>query len=160
MLSTNPKAPEFNSYASVADLEAFVVGRGITPPESPEPLLIKAMDFLSGINWQGRRAKAVQPLAWPRSGVIFDGFSYPNDVIPPQVVTAQCMLAIEAQEGDLLAAGRSASIKSERVEGAITTVFAISDGETFKQTYPAVMAVLNGFAVGGGFAINAIATRS
>lgn len=35
MLSTNPKAPEFNSYASVADLEAFVVGRGITPQKAP-----------------------------------------------------------------------------------------------------------------------------
>lgn len=160
MLVTNPAEPGFNSYASTADLEAFAVGRGITYPKNPEPLLIKAMDYLSGMNWQGRRAKAVQPLAWPRTGIIFDGFSYPDDVIPPQVITAQCMLAIEAQEGDLLAAGRSASIKSERVEGAITTVFAISDDETFKQTYPAVMAVLNGFVVGGGFAINAIATRS
>ncbi|MFC0225678.1 DnaT-like ssDNA-binding protein [Serratia aquatilis] len=160
MLVTNPTSPEFNSYASVKDLETFVTKRGISHPDNAEALLIKAMDFLSGITWKGRRAKAGQPLAWPRSGIYFDGFSYPNDVIPPQLITAQCMLAIEAQKGDLQEASRSAPIKSERVEGAVTTVFAIADGEAFKQTYPAVMALLNGLVVSGGFAINAIATRT
>ncbi|WP_447880062.1 DnaT-like ssDNA-binding protein [Serratia fonticola] len=160
MLVTDPTSVDFNSYASSADLETFASTRDIPLPDKAEALLIKAMDFLNGINWRGKRAIANQPLAWPRSGVIFDGFNFPNDAIPKQVITAQCMLAIEAQAGDLQEAGRTAPVKSERIEGAVTTVFAIADGETFKQTYPAVMALLNGFVISGGFAINSTAIRT
>lgn len=160
MLITDPTSDKFNSYASLEDLEEFTTARGIELPVNGEPLMVKSMDYLNGLNWNGQRATRLQPLAWPRAGILFDGFPFPSDIIPRQLIIAQCMLAIESEREDLLTANREAPIKSERVEGAITTTWAIADGEVFKQSYPAVMAILNGFVIGDGFAINAVARRA
>lgn len=160
MLITDPQSPDFNSYASVDDLTKFSLERELALPDKPESILIKAMDYLNGLSWYGSRVSVSQPLPWPRSGVVFDGVKLPVDAIPSQLKTAQCMLAIEAISGDLLASSREAAVKSERVEGAITTVFAIADGESFSASYPMVDGVLNGLVSGKGFAINAIARRT
>ncbi|CNK69752.1 Uncharacterised protein [Yersinia mollaretii] len=159
MLVTDPTSPDFNSYASLEDLAAFVLARAINLPAETEPLLIKAMDYLNGLNWYGSRTKLTQPLPWPRSGITFDGFSYPSAGIPPQLITAQCMLSVEAIEGDLLGSNREAAIKSEAVSGAVSITYAVSDTESFTPNYPAVMATLRGFVAGSGFAINATARR-
>ncbi|MDN0096565.1 DnaT-like ssDNA-binding protein [Yersinia rohdei] len=160
MLVTDPTSPSFNSYASLEDLVAFALARVIQLPTETDPLLIKAMDYLNGLNWYGNRTKLTQPLPWPRSGITFDGFSYPSTSIPRQLITAQCMLAVEAIDGELLGSNREAAIKSEAVSGAVSVTYAVSDTESFTPNYPAVMAILRGFASGNGFAINATARRS
>jgi len=161
MITTDPTSPDFNSYASVEDLAAFAVSRSITLPDETESLLVKAMDYLNGLGWEGQRTEPDQPLAWPRLGVDFDGRPYPSDKIPRELITAHCMLAIEAQNGDLLAANRTAAIKRERIEGAIDTTYAIADGESFTPSYPAVDALLSDFLSGAGvgFAINSFSRR-
>lgn len=159
MLVTDPTSPDFNSYASVEDLSRYAEARDLELPEKTEPLLIKAMDYLAGLNWQGHRTKDGQPLAWPRSNVVFDGYPYPSGKIPRELVTAQCILAIEAKEGDLQASNREAAIKRERIEGAIDTTYAIADGESFKPSYPAVDSMLREFTI-GTFEANAIARRT
>lgn len=159
MLVTDPTSAYFNSYASAEDLTAFASARAMHLPTETEPLLIKAMDYLNGLNWYGSRAKLTQPLPWPRSGITFDGFSYPSASIPPQLIAAQCMLAVEAIEGELLGSNREAAIKSETVSGAVSVTYAVSDTESFTPNYPAVMAILRGFVAGSGFAINATARR-
>lgn len=160
MLITDPTSPNFNSYASLEDLVAFALARVINLPTETDPLLIKAMDYLNGLNWYGNRTKLTQPLPWPRSGITFDGFSYPSTNIPQQLITAQCMLAVEAIDGELLGSNREAAIKSETVSGAVSVTYAVSDTESFIPNYPTVMAILRGFASGNGFAINATARRS
>ena len=162
MLTTDPTSPDFNSYASADDLDKYAEGRDIELPEKTEPLLVKAMDYLNGLGWDGQRTEPDQPLAWPRLGVDFDGRPYPSDKIPRELITAQCMLAIEAQNGDLLAANRTAAIKRERIEGAIDTTYAIADGESFTPNYPAVDALLSDFLSGAGvgFAINSFSRRA
>lgn len=160
MIVTDPASPAFNSYASTDDLRKFAGDREIKLPEATEPLLLKAMDYLNGLSWYGSRASASQSLPWPRSGVVFDGVKLPPDVTPAQLVTAQCMLAIEAISGDLLAANREAAVKSERVEGAVTTTYAVTDGQSFTPSYPLVMGILNGLVSGKGFSINATARRA
>lgn len=161
MLITDPTSPDFNSYASIETLAAYAIARGITLPKETEPLLFKAMDYLNGLGWDGQRTQADQPLPWPRLGVDFDGRLYPSDKIPRELNTAQCMLAIEAQSGDLLTANRTAAIKRERIEGAIDTTYAIADGESFTPSYPAVDALLSDFLSGAGvgFAINSFSRR-
>lgn len=161
MLTTDPTSPAFNSYAGVETLEAFAAARDITLPENTEPLLIKALDYLNGLSWQGQRAKVIQPLPWPRINVEYDGYPFPDDRIPRVLIEAQCLLAIEAQNGDLLTANRTAAIKRERIEGAIDTTYAIADGESFTPNYPAVDALLSDFLSGAGvgFAINSFSRR-
>ncbi|QWA09527.1 hypothetical protein GTU79_19495 [Sodalis ligni] len=160
MLITDPTSPDFNSYAAADDLTSFLSSRGINAPASPEPLLMQAMDYLNGMNWYGDRTTLSQPLPWPRSGVLFDGHYYPETEIPRQLITAQCMLAVEAVAGDLLGANREAAVKSEAVSGVVSVTYAVADNTSFTPTYPAVMAILRGLAMGNGFAINATASRS
>ncbi|EOG5456014.1 DnaT-like ssDNA-binding protein [Cronobacter turicensis] len=160
MINTDTTSPDFNSYASESDLMAFAKARDIELPEKAAPLLIRAMDYLEGLSWYGRRASATQPLAWPREDIFIDGYELPGDEIPRAVINAQCMLAVEAIEGDLLASVREAPVKSESVSGAVSTTYAIPDGGIFTPSYPAVMAVLGDLAGGRGFAINTIAERA
>ncbi|MZY57092.1 hypothetical protein GUK76_16830 [Enterobacter hormaechei] len=160
MIITDPTDPGFNSYASEADLTAFAEARGIDLPEKITPLLIKAMDYLEGLDWVGQKADPRQPLSWPRVNVVMDGYDLPVDEVPRQVITAQCMLAVEAIDGDLLTSVREAAVKTERVEGAVTMTYAVADGEVFTPSYPAVMGLLGDLAGGRGYARNAFAERA
>ena len=96
---------------------------------------------------------------WPRVNVVLDEHDFPPDEVPRQVITAQCMLAVEAIDGDLLSSVREAAVKTERLEGAVTMTYAVADGEVFTPSYPAVMALLGDLAGGRGYAINAFAER-
>jgi len=160
MIITDTTSPAMNSYADEADLRAFAELRDITLPEKIAPLLIRAMDYLEGLDWAGRPGKPNQPLAWPRAGIIIDGYELPAGEVPRQVITAQCMLAVEAMDGDLLGSVREAAVKSERVEGAVTMTYAVADGEVFRPSYPAVMALLGDLAGGRGYAVNTFAERA
>lgn len=160
MINTDITSDGANSYASEEDLLSFAVLRGIELPEKLSPLLIKAMDYLEGLEWVSSKAKPRQPLAWPRLNVVLDGHDLPPDELPQEVITAQCMLAVEAIDGDLLASTREAAVKTERVEGAVTMTYAVADGEVFTPSYPAVMAILGDLAGGRGYAINSFAERT
>lgn len=160
MIITDPTDPGFNSYASESDLVAFAEVRDIELPKKIGSLLIKAMDYLEGLDWVGQKADPRQPLSWPRVNVVMDGYDLPVDEVPRQVITAQCMLAVEAIDGDLLSSVREAAVKTERVEGAVTMTYAVADGEVFTPSYPAVMGLLGDLAGGRGYAINAFAERA
>ncbi|EBS1880847.1 hypothetical protein EGU82_18475 [Salmonella enterica subsp. enterica serovar Uganda] len=160
MIVTDPTNTGFNSYASEADLVAFTEARDVELPEKKVSLLIKAMDYLEGLDWVGQKTDPRQPLAWPRVGVVMDGYDFPTDEVPRQVITAQCMLAVEAIEGDLLTSVREEAVKTERVEGAVTMTYAVAEGEVFTPSYPAVVAILGDLAGGRGYAINTFAERA
>lgn len=160
MINTDITAADVNSYASEDELASFAALRGIELPDKLAPLLIKAMDYLEGLVWVGSKADPRQPLAWPRVNVVLDEHDFPPDEVPRQVITAQCMLAVEAIDGDLLSSVREAAVKTERVEGAVTMTYAVADGEVFTPTYPAVMAILGDLAGGRGYAINAFVERA
>jgi len=63
MIDTDPGSPDFNSYASVAMLKSFAAGRGREITGDTEVMLIRAMDYLEGLEWGGRRTNPDQPLA-------------------------------------------------------------------------------------------------
>jgi len=67
MIITDITSPAMNSYAGEGDLKAFADLRDITLPEKIAPLLIRAMDYLEGLDWAGWRSEPKQPLAWPRA---------------------------------------------------------------------------------------------
>lgn len=152
MLVADPTMPDFNSYASVIDLRAFADSRGfIIPADDAEcaQLLVQAMDYLEGLEWRGERAVPSQPLAWPRTGLRFDGVDLPVDVIPKQLVSAQCRLAVESQEIELSpSVAGGGAVTMERVEGAVTVQY---EPGTNKNTpsFPWLHASLRGLVSGG-----------
>lgn len=118
-----------NSYASIETFRAYAKARGETVPSSAvecEALLLKAMDYMRGLNFKGARATKAQPLDWPRRGVYIDNFPYSTNELPRQLEQAQCALAIAAQTIDLLPttpANTSGPVVEETM-GPIKTVYA------------------------------------
>jgi hypothetical protein len=159
MINADPNSSNFNSYASIDDLEHFANARNISLPDNKESLLIKAMDYLNGLNWAGKKAKQSQTLPFPRKNIVLDGYLLPSNEIPTPLITAQCMLAIEAISGDLLPSVREAPVKSETIAGALTVAYAVDESD-FKPQYIAVMSILGDLVVSSGFSINCIAERS
>ncbi|MDO6706786.1 DnaT-like ssDNA-binding protein [Photobacterium sp. 1_MG-2023] len=153
--------PDANSYTDVYTLRLYCKERGNDLPESDEvceTLLIRAMDYLQSLEpkFKGRRVSMEQRLSWPRDDV--RGHPWPdviqNNYMPYELITAQCALAVEALEHDLmptrLAGPQQGPIVKEKVEGAVETVYANPGKEKMVDAFSKADAQLQGLLKRGG----------
>lgn len=108
-----------NSFATVAECRAFADARGLDLPtadEDVEKLLVKATDFLFSLeaDFQGTRGDVSQELPFPRDDVFLFGADV-SGAIPKILKQAQCRLAFDASQADLLATGSGRVVKKEGV---------------------------------------------
>lgn len=101
-----------NTYASLADVDAYLVPRGLwktTPDDAgdsviakKEAAIIRAFDALNTLNWVGDVPDWQRVTAWPRQNVPMPGVMpkpgeeptfLPADMVPRAVVQAQMELA-------------------------------------------------------------------
>src|SRR5574343_62613 len=92
-------ASDSESYASVADANAYATARGLTAwtgaDAVKESALRNATQYLDATyRFKGNRVAEHQALMWPRSGVVFDGYTMAYDAIPAMLKTACIELAI------------------------------------------------------------------
>jgi len=111
-VETGQMEPGANSCATVADVDEWQSARNSETwppaPESPDPdnpepnpnmaakdaAILKATDFLNGLNWIGRRAAPGRLMAWPRAEVIDqDGYRIASNIVHEQLKAACCYLA-------------------------------------------------------------------
>lgn len=100
-LETTPGASDADSYASVAEADAYHASRLWTEAwtdaetTTKEAALKDAARLLDSVFiWTGAAVDAVQALTWPRSGMLTrNGFPIATDVIPPELKNAQSELA-------------------------------------------------------------------
>ena len=71
-----------NSYVTEAELSAYATARGTSLTVDTEQLLIRAMDYVESLEYQGSIIAETQPLQWPRSPVIVDGYDVSSTTIP------------------------------------------------------------------------------
>lgn len=153
-----------NSYITVTEAKDYASARGVdlgTDDTVNEQRLLNAMAYLESLNYKGTRTKPDdQALAWPRTGVSFDGRTFGPNTIPPQLKYAQAQLAIELFNGVVIFASSGASsgsdekfVKKEKVD-VIETEYATPKevGEEFLAVavMPAVQALLRGLLKGFG----------
>lgn len=102
-LITTPGAADANSYASVAEADAYHTARGNSAwtgtDAAKEAALIRATEWLDGRygeQWPGTRWRLrEQSLEWPRAYAMDrDGTGIDGDTIPPEVVKATCEAAL------------------------------------------------------------------
>lgn len=113
-----------NSYASVSAADGYVADRGITgwaalTETIKQQSLVKATDYLEATYraaWKGNRVSETQSLSWPRYNVIVDGFNFPSNVVPTQVVNACIEMAIRASVGDTLLADQGQRVRREKID--------------------------------------------
>lgn len=105
VIETGAGFPNAQSYVDVETLKAYAKARGETLPTGEsalDALLLRAMDFLYGLDFIGTRCTKEQALDWPRYDVMIDGFGYLQTELPRELIFAQCALAIEASKADLM----------------------------------------------------------
>ena len=121
--------PGADSYVSLANARALAASYGLALPvddtEAEAALRNGAVYVgLQEPSMCGRRVSASQSLAYPRQGVSLYGFALAADVIPPQVIHAQVVAAVEYGAGtDVRASSDGRVTESERVEGAVTVSY-------------------------------------
>ena len=101
------------SYASVADADAYFVGRtGATAwaaaadTAAKEKALRDATDYLEekyNMRWLGRRTRQTQALSWPRAYLhTYDGFAINSTEMPEKIKRACMEVAVRALTEDVL----------------------------------------------------------
>lgn len=121
--------PGADSYVSLANARALAASYGLALPvddtEAEAALRNGAVYVgLQEPSMCGRRVSASQSLAYPRQCVSLYGFALASDVIPPQIVHAQVVAAVEYGAGtDVRASSDGRVTETERVEGAVAVSY-------------------------------------
>lgn len=137
-----------NSYATVAQAQAYAAARALTLPAGTpavEALLIKAADFLESLEdqFKGSRVESDQALAWPRTDVyLFDSTDmFGEDEIPVQLINAQCQLAFDGVANTLQPTGSGREVIRTKVD-VIETEYAKRGSGTIQPDFNKAMAIL------------------
>lgn len=166
-VETGAASPDAESYASVADANAYLLARGFEAwgrlsIENREMALRRATDFMSqlyGERWGGYRRTFDQALDWPRAEVQrrdaptvygsvsgYGGNYYPSDAVPVGVVNACALLAAKSTEGDLMP-DLDPAVAAESI-GGVSVSYA--PGASRLPRYPAVDNMLSPYLRSGG----------
>lgn len=118
-----------DSYVSRADYIAYAAARGVTVTDdaTADADLVKAAQFIDSheSRMKGDRVSRDQFMAFPRSGVVIDGWTWAATEIPRQVVLAQLAVALDIHAGvDPYNPDQAAPVIKERVEGAVEVAYA------------------------------------
>jgi len=113
-----------NSYVTASEYQSWADARfGGARPTAPADLveaaklILRAMDYFEGRSFKGALVNNTQPLQWPRSSVVIDGYYVDTSVIPKEVKNSIYELAYaeELGNGELNTVGRA--VKKSKVEG-------------------------------------------
>ena len=106
-VETGVVVPSADSYVSVAECSAYFSARGNEAwgeVENKDAALRKATQYIDAeYSFKGARVSSLQALAWPRYGVVVDGYELPAETMPRQLKEACCELALKAASDDLIA---------------------------------------------------------
>lgn len=172
-LVVTPGASNADSYASLADSNAYFSGRGVTAwtgtDSVKEAALRKATSYLDNAyrdRWRGVRLNEDQSLAWPRcdaatyrsdigiTTALFDsdGFEIPTDAIPTAIQRATMEAALLALAGTDLEPALAASavgIKSiSKGVGPLNKAITYRDDAPMVGRYVAIENYLRGLVTG------------
>lgn len=123
-----------DSYVSRADFISYAAGRGITIPntDATDAQLVKAAEYIGSYEGRlrGLLVSREQPMAYPRSDLVIEGWDWADNEIPRQVKLCQMQFALDINAGvDPYnpPSSDSTGIKRERVEGAVEVEYAIKE---------------------------------
>lgn len=130
-----------NSYISLAEFKAWADARSITygADSVVEGQILRAMDYIESLAFQGFKLTRGQALQWPRSNVVIDGFAAPVDEIPVYLKNAVYEATKVEIDGDSKLAASDRQVTSEQV-GEIAITY--KDSASMKRETPALTAAL------------------
>lgn len=122
-----------NSLVSEADYAAYASLLGVNLTGDPSSQLFTAMEFINSHERQlkGTLVSREQGVAYPRSDLFLQGWSWLNTEIPRQAILLQKTVALDINAGiDPYNPPEPTSkvVKRERIEGAIEVEYAVPEG--------------------------------
>ena len=105
-----------NSYIDEAYLIQYALDRGVTITSPTDQYLYKAMDYLESLNYIGYKFTKEQALQWPRGDVFIDGYAFPDDSIPKQLMEAQAEAAMATFAGQDPTSDPGRATKKEKLD--------------------------------------------
>jgi hypothetical protein len=148
-----------NSYITVDEYIEWADSRFGSRSTAPscdsdaEALILRAMDYFDSQNFQGKKVISTQPLQWPRSWVVIDGYSVEADEIPEEVKRSIFELTYAEEIGEGMLSVIDRKVKKEKV-ASIEVEY--SDGSSPRSIVSAVPSAMRKLlAVGsGGFMVS------
>lgn len=133
--------PGANSFVALQDYidYATTLGLDVDVNSQAESQLVSAAEFIKiQTNLKGSLYNRDQPLPYPRTGLVLEGWHWASNEIPRQVIQLQMTKAIEVFQGFSVITGENVSsssgqiVKRERVEGAVEVEYETSGDNAVK----------------------------
>lgn len=105
-----------NSYVTGTELATYGTARGITFTGDKEVLLTQAMTYIESLRFKGDKLTKAQPLQFPRTSLMIDGFYMDLDEIPQLLKDLQCEVAIAIGDGESPLLTIARAVKREKVD--------------------------------------------
>lgn len=132
-----------NSYVTLAEFKSWADARDITYSADDNVLeaqILRAMDYLERLYFIGNKANENQPLQWPRTEALIDGYYADATEIPKEVKTALYEATVVEASGYSELEVQSRKTLRERV-GDIEVQYA--DNSENRTVTPALQYALN-----------------
>lgn len=135
------RVPGANSYVSLADFKAWADARGITygSDATVEQQILRAMDYIEGLNFVGFKETETQSLQWPRVNVVIDGFGLDASTIPAELKVSVYEATKVEIDGDSKIAPVDRQVISETVDSISITY---KDNSGTQRNTPALTSAL------------------
>lgn len=147
-----------NSYITVAEYNAWADARfGASRSTAPatdaeaEQLILRAMDYFEGQNFQGELVEKGQPLQWPRAWVCIDGYVVETNEIPPEVKNSIYELSYAEEQGSSELSAVSQKVKRKKAGSVEIEYSDYSSSTTINRAVPNAMKKL--LTHGGGMRV-------
>lgn len=135
-----------NSYASVVNLLDYAAETRKTISSDPSSLLISAKRYIETLNFIGVKTAKTNPMQWPRSSAMIDGYYVDNDEIPQILIDLQCEVALSIDAGLNPMAIKARATKKEKV-GEIEVEY--MDGANSVDINPSINELARKLVTGG-----------
>jgi hypothetical protein len=135
-LNPTPGDSEANTYADLTYFKSYLQSRhpnldwfddavaGLIDPELESLLVLSAQVLDLSFNWTGAATSQDQAMAWYRTGMLNrNGYLIASNVIPSEILRAQCELAVLLHETpDLFSESQAARTGVKKVDADGTSV--------------------------------------
>ncbi len=144
-----------NAYVSLADADTYCLARGLwadssgdaTVAAKKEIAILRASDWLNGLDWRGEPISPLRVMAWPRLDVrLSPAILLDSNVVPAVIVNACCEVAALFFGGtDLMAAQEHGGV----VQSMSSQVGTLSESVTYganaptETLYPAIKGLID-----------------
>jgi len=153
VIETGAGLPDANSYISEKDAMDNLLSslqeqwNGFTPDERIDRLITATQYLDLSFNWIGSQKSLEQGLCWPRTNVIYQGHTIPDNVVPKPIKRAVLMLLqLTFDYGiEIIKPSTETQVKKEKIGALETEYFAPSETIT---SYGTAFADINNLLAG------------